>query len=422
MSTNIRILPALFLLLTISPKAVAPLQQKQDLLTYGITGSEKTDGTRPGFSSVMSRIEVQKLLLDIANSPRTPEFIDSVLQASGVSREDLEKLGLIRQQSDHYVLSFTLLTSADVRKVREVAETSARSLVAAFLARRKEIDASLNKYQVKEGDPKAVAYIVFGCFSLDWDGGDLAARKGYRTMPPKEGYIPWAEQKSELSLKGVYWGSHNEYLPDVVFTSFGDHFSLPRYAFPDLFWKLRQRLTQTEMPEGLKSKLVPAAQQSLSGMMRNAGRLMFTLREGEKSLDEMTKTSGIKPEDTAALVAVLEELGYVAQEKGRYRVLIPVFTQRDLPMLEELRRMGERIIDTWITTNYDQLKMMLSDITPIRFGVPFAHAFTQIWHYVFGIANRQLVEAGLFGNPYADARKYKGFIPVVWHPDVWRFR
>ena len=42
----------------------------------------------------------------------------------------------------------------------------------------------------------------------------------------------------------------------------------------------------------------------------------------------------------------------------------------------------------------------------------------RIWHYIFGAANRQLVEAGLFTNPYAESRRYKGFITVVWHPSL----
>jgi hypothetical protein len=36
-----------------------------------------------------------------------------------------------------------------------------------------------------------------------------------------------------------------------------------------------------------------------------------------------------------------------------------------------------------------------------------------IWHFVFEFANRALVEEGLFANPYAEDRRYQGFLPVV---------
>ena len=41
-----------------------------------------------------------------------------------------------------------------------------------------------------------------------------------------------------------------------------------------------------------------------------------------------------------------------------------------------------------------------------------------IWHYLFGIANRHLVEAGLFADPYASTRNYKGAIPAVYELEL----
>jgi hypothetical protein len=47
-------------------------------------------------------------------------------------------------------------------------------------------------------------------------------------------------------------------------------------------------------------------------------------------------------------------------------------------------------------------------------AVPFTESFTMVWHYIFGITNRRLVEAGLFADPYNEKRKFKGFIPLVY--------
>ena len=46
--------------------------------------------------------------------------------------------------------------------------------------------------------------------------------------------------------------------------------------------------------------------------------------------------------------------------------------------------------------------------------MPFEHVYTEIGHFVFGFANRTLVEQGLFANPYGDERRYRGFLPLVW--------
>ena len=48
----------------------------------------------------------------------------------------------------------------------------------------------------------------------------------------------------------------------------------------------------------------------------------------------------------------------------------------------------------WHESNYDRVREALSDLTPIKNGVPFERVYTEIWHFVFGIANRTLVEEG----------------------------
>ncbi len=393
-----------------------------NLLRYGIIGTETEIESQPSFSFVMSQFEVQKLLLDIAQSPRPPEFIGPALGSSEISHQDLEELGLIRREDERYVLSFTLLTKADAGIVRRVGEESARSLAADLLGRRDEIERALSSYNVGGVEAGAVAFILLGCFSLDWDGLTLAAERGYAATAPKDGYIPWAQERAELSLRSIYWGSHNEYLPDVVVTSFGDHFSRPRYALPDSIWRLELHLAEAEMPASVASKLVGPAQQALNRMMGDAGRLMLALREGEKTLDELAEKADMRAEDAEPLMELLAELDYAVQEGASYRARIPVFTPADLPLVEELRGIGESVLEGWMGSRYDELREQLAEITPMRFGVDFAETFAQIWHYIFGAANGQLVEAGLFADPYAEERRYKGFIPCVWHPDVWRRR
>jgi hypothetical protein len=385
-----------------------------DLLTYGIVGSESG-----AYSETMSHIPVQKLLLDLAALPRSPEYVDSALAGSGASRADLERLGLVQARGGSYLVHFTLFTKSDVVRIRAIAEDESKSLAGAFLARRADIASALKSYDVKTVDREAVAYIVLGCFSLDWDGLDVTAEENYRTtskpQPNGDNYIPWAEEKGELTLERIYWGSHNNFLqPDGNFTSFGDHFSLPRNGLPDLFWRLPGRAVQTGLPDSLQQSVRGVLSFSLQQTERRLGRLMLDLRTGEKTAAELAKIEDAQLDDAKSLLGFLVALGYVSESGGRYAAMVPVLTEIDRHMIAELRRMGREIMRQWLEANYNRIREQLHDLTPTRDGVSYADGFTQIWHYLFGITNRRLVEAKLFADPYASSRVGKGFIPCVW--------
>ncbi len=370
----------------------------------------------------MSKLPVQKVLLEIAAAPRSREFIEAGLAGTGVAVANLESLGLIKKRGDNYAVAFSLMTKADEQKVCEVTEARAHSLSEAFLKRRTEIETILRAYDMKGADPKAVAYLLLGCFALDWDGLNLTQENNYRVAAPErpngDHYTPWAREKNELILKGLFWGSHNDYQPDSVLTSFGDHFSVPRAALPDLFMRVPSRAIHPEMPMPLKRRVFAVVNQALAVSNRRAGLMMLALRDGEKNGEALAKAAGIKKSEADDLLGLLVELEYVETKGDLYRSRIPVFAERDKPMVVAILHLGREVMGQWLATNYEPMKTELSNITPSREGVPYAEGFTQIWHYVFGAANRQLVEAGLFANPYSDEQKHKGFIPTVWHPSL----
>ena len=72
----------------------------------------------------------------------------------------------------------------------------------------------------------------------------------------------------------------------------------------------------------------------------------------------------------------------------------------------------------WLAARYQPLSRELSTLTPQRHGVPLSNSFYWVWHPVFGVANRELVAAGLFADPYDSNRTFKGFIPAVYQLDV----
>lgn len=396
--------------------------QEESLLTFGVTGSEGGSG----YSLIMSRRAVQKALLEVARAPKGAELLREMLEDAGVDLQDLERLKLVRRQGGEYVISFPLFTREDVRKVRAAAENAAGSLVDVLLAHRAPIDDALQNYEAKKVDRKALAFIVIGCFSLDWDGLDLTAERGYRSLPEvtaDSAFMPWAEEKSELSLRGIYWGSHNACEGDLCFTTFGDHFSLPRYALPDLLWhgQFPPHLAR-EVPDESKPALERVKHMPASHLLRHAGDIMFALRDGPKTLEELAHFVGVATEAARALLTLLGGLEYAGKGEEHFHALAPVLSERDGALVRQLRRIGWESVDAWLQNSYDELKAQLSDLTAARYGVPFPVMFTQIWHYVFGTANRRLVEAGMFVDPYAPSRRYKGFVPVVWHQSLRHLR
>jgi hypothetical protein len=411
MSTYLRIFFLVFCFQAFLQNAVFGQSSETPLLDYSYSGTGKPGASGHEFLLVMAHHEVQKVLLEVAAEPRNLEFIEEELKGTGVTSEDLQTLRLIRREGDKYVLGFSLFTGADLDKIRAIAEVEGKSLATALLARRSEIQGILTHNPQAGVDWKARAFFILGCVSLDWDGLNLVREKGYLAVPEKGTYLPQAHQVGGGgSLRGLYWGSHN-FHETIAVTSFGDHHSLPRHALPDLLLALKSELRQMEAPESLKSKLVDAADALIR---RRTGMMMLALRKSEKTSKQLAEASGITEVEARKLLELLLELNYVNTADGRYRAIIPVLDEDDALMVKELRRLGREVMVKWFDERYKALRQQLSDLTPVLYGVPLSEGFYWVWHYLFGIANRELVAAGLFADPYDASRVYKGFIPAVY--------
>jgi hypothetical protein len=411
MSAYLRNFFLVLCLLALFQNAAFGQPNENPLLEYSYSGAGKPGASGHEFMSVMAHKEVQKVLLDVANEPRKAAYLDEKLKGTGVTSDDLQKLRLIRREGDKYVLAFSLFTNADLDKIRAVAEVEGKSLAAALLVRRSEIENILARNPQLGVDWKARAFIVLGCASLDWDGLDFVRKKGYLTVPEKGTYLPVAYQiGGGGSLRGIYKGSHN-FHETIALTTFGDHYSLPRNSLNEIF----DLIGQMQGPESLRSKLHDA---TFALVRRRAGMMMLSLREGEKTFEQLAEASGITDVEARALINLLLELNYISTVDGRYRALIPVFNEGDEPMVRELRRLGRDVMVKWFDEHYVALSKQFSDLAPARCGVPLAEGFYEVWHYIFGLANKELVAAGLFADPYDDSRIFKGFIPTVYILDV----
>jgi hypothetical protein len=388
--------------------------QEPPLLRYSIVGSSSCD-KKPCYDEVISNLSVQKMLLGLAAGSQSVNDVEAALKGAGVSLDDILRLKLIRRDGDRFSLNFPLFTAGDVQRIRASSEVYAGSLADAMLAHRQEIEAALQNYDLPSVDRKAVAYFVLGCASLDWGGLDLTAAKGYRKVSEKRpdgNYVPDAEEATPLSLERIYWGSHNSEYDGIRMTSFGDHFS-NRYTLPDLFWRLPDRVAETDFPEELKPSIESMLHASPRQRVMYITRMLVSLRDGEKTLPELAQAAKLQVKKAEPMVRMLLALEFVASHGDRYQASIPVLTKRDEAMYRRLLSIGNAVMDQWLAVNYPKMKAELHDLSFTRSGVPFEDGFTMIWHYLFGIANRKLVEAGLFADPYAANRKYKGSIPAV---------
>ncbi len=389
--------------------------QEKNLVDYSIVGSNSCD-KKPCYDDVISKIPVQKLFLDLAAAPVDAATVESALKQAGVPLSDVLQLRLIRREGGRYFLNFPLFTAADVVTIKAASDRYAASLAQALLERRHDIESALLAYGAPGVDRKAVAYVVLGCVSLDWDGLDITASKGYRKTTedrPDGKYVPAAEQKSEVSLQRIYWGSHNSQIGEAYFTSFGDHFS-PRYTLPDLIWRVPGRIADTQFPADIQRALRSLLAEALNNSGDEMGRIMLALRSGEKTKPELARSLAIPEANAGVLLDTLSELQFVRLQDGRYQAAVPVLTERDKEMVDKLRAIGRQVMESWLAANYPHIKSDLNHLSFTRSGVPFEDGFTMIWHYIFGITNAKLVEAGLFADPYDEARKYKGSIPMVY--------
>lgn len=418
------VLPVLcgVLVLGLANPAIAQAQEEGDLLTHGITGSvpaNTPDTQSPGL--VLSLRQVQELLLEVAESPRGRSYVEAALAGTEITPADLVAMHALREENGQYVIDFTFLTADDQRLVRDVSHRYGQSLAEAHLQRWPEIEETLSVYQMEHVDQRAVAFVLLGCFSLDWAGLRLTSELGYRGAREGWKYYLWAvEKRDEFSVKGFYWGGHSEYTEHLALTSFGDHFALPRYALPDLFWRMQGSLRHVAAPEEVRSLLRQVGSRQLDPLYEQVMDMMMALRSGEKTTEQLGEVAGTDTRQTQDLLRLLEELEYVRRVDGRYAAIVPVFAEADRPMVLELLRIGREVMEPWLHENYERIQADLGAITPLKYGVPYVEVFNQIWHYIFGYANQILIEEGKFYDPYGGARKFEGFLPMVWHQSVVR--
>jgi hypothetical protein len=309
-----------------------------------------------------------------------------------------------------YSLAFSLLTIEDRAAIRTAAEREGRLLAGFVLSHRQTIESLITAARLPAGDWRAAAFFLVGCVSLDWDGLNLVEERKYLARGSRDEFIPSAWQPVPPDeVRRLYWGSHN-YHDALAVTTFGDHAAVPRVGLPDLFWGMT-----LAAPDAIQAR----ARRAVEGLVRReATRVMLALRDGPKDLAGLAASVSVEQQPLKDTLALLVSLDYVAESAGRYEARITVLDERDRGMVRQVRQLGRQAMERWADDRYAALASELDALTPRKYGVPLSHSFYWVWHYIFGIANRELVAAGLFADPYDPGRRFPGFLPSVYRLNV----
>jgi hypothetical protein len=406
------------LILCLLAACVAPVFGQESPLQVGVTGSTPQEDTKnPTF--ILGTGDVQHLVLEIAEQPRERAYIDEAIAGMPFTVEDMVTVGLLREEEGLYWIDFNLLRVEDQLAILSLSDEMGRDLAESVLEWRAKFEALAAAHDQPHLDAAHFLFIVLGCFALDWDGLELTENKGYRAGAQRtldgESFTPWAKERGEeVSLEGLYWGSHSEAVNEFTFTTFGDHHSLPRFGLPDMLWRTGEAFGRyPDLPVERR-----AAARLLSTYLRDAlndiARVMATLRTRDHTQGELAEVTGMEEDKLERIVGLLEGANYVAVEGETIQGRALVLTARDAALVREIVALGREIMITWHEANYAAIRERLADLTPTRNGVPFERVYTEVWHFIFGIANRTLVDQGFFADPYSSERRHRGFLPVIW--------
>lgn len=395
------------------------------LLTTGVTGSIRASGGLEDPQYVLSFAPVQRLMLLAAHRPLSRAEIDAGLATTPVSRDDLLRLELLREDRNLYRLNYLLLTVSDQQTLFDVGARYGQSLADAFRMHRSELDRILSLYP-DSSLRRTLAFDLIAGAALNWEGLALTTELGYRVQPPrhKNGdvyLVHSAESGARQDLTGLYLDSETAPGSRMSFTTFGDGPSMPRLeGLPDVFegaesaienWRSRPDLYATLRAEYLTYVVLA---------MDDAGRVLQAVAGGTDSDSALAKTVPISEDRMTATLGLLTSIGYLHEENHRYAPGVPIITERDKPMVDETLKLCRSIMKEWLSRNYAPMEASLAGLSPMRNGVAYPLVFSEVWHYTFGSATKSLAESGFFANPRARGSRYAGYLPLVWASPVLR--
>jgi hypothetical protein len=363
---------------------------------------------------------VQHVVLDAVAGPIAAAHIDSLLHGTPVSRADLVTLGILRPHGNEYAIAYLVLTADDQRAIYAASEMYGPSLAHAYESHRADFDRLLAHYR-RPALRAELAFAIVAGMSMNWDGLKLTTELGYRVAPVRypngDAYLFHSNQPGANNpALGIYSESHSLPGARMTFTTFGDGPSIPRtHGIPDGF--------DGPAEDGLESlKNDPATYGAVQGELlayiedaaTDAGAVMAALAETPLTVPALRARVVLPDTRFGASLRLLEALGYIRRSGDTYEVAVPVLTPRDKPMLDSTLALSRRIMTEWLAANHSAMEHDLAGLSSVRDGLPFAAPFSEVWHYVFGLAAKSLAADGFFADPRAPSHRDTGYVPLVW--------
>lgn len=391
---------------------------------------------------------IRELVYELEGGPVGRDRVQAAIEDTDFSVADLLRVGLLREKEGRFYIAFNYFDLEDMQATHRSAEKRVPALIDAYLARGNDFDEIFSRYPIESVPDEVLAFVLIGGFSLNWDALEFTAERGWRRPAFVKGEVPsgepwqysfWASEldpgystRAFFSASTTFPGGPFNYAEDPVdfsFSSFGDPYSDPRMSFPDLLYLPGEAMASPVRE--IADRIGLADRRQLGLDVRNAlglelGRsvaaILFQLRKGPRSDGEL---QGALPHSEGRalsdLLDLLEETRYIEERAGRYHLLIPVLEHDDQVLVRDALALSREILSAWLSEHYPQIRAELSGLTSLQHGVPFESLFTEIWHTFFGLATKELVQAGLMADPYADAVPYQGSLPTLWRMSVYRF-
>ncbi len=378
-------------------------------IKFGICGDLDHHGTAEEHDPFVSlkKAGVKKLIYDLNREPMAEDELFSEYEGLAEDIERLLRLEFLKVRGKKIYVNFTFLDEADNRLLFDVCQGYAQGLVEEIISERALIEGTLSRYRNPRVCKEKLAFFVIGCYFLDWGSLDLFRRwdiaDNLKPRPGGNEYVLWGERVEGDLLKGVYWGGHMLPDTDPVFHTFGDHHvDTERRALPDLLHLFHG----FDFPGGgsYRTLLFERRKELASELAALVAKI------GKDGTDVSDLTDGTTSKEH---ISLLKEMNYVEEEAGMYYLAVPYFDVDDIEMIYDCISPFVPVLRAWLSDNLDSLRLDLEDARPLRNGVSFDEFFIQVWHVIFGLANRRLASEGLIYDTYAEDSKHPGYLPAV---------
>jgi DNA-binding MarR family transcriptional regulator len=340
--------------------------------------------------------------------------------------ENLEAAGVLKRDGEHYRVAYMVLSVADQRAIYAAAQVYGSSLADAFAAAAPRYRPLFARYPRAELRAD-LAFVTVAGYTLNWDGlrigNELGMRAQPRTRPNGDRYLLYSKEVGPRGdVTGFYWGSHSSNpIGNIRLTTFGDAPSQPRVGgLPDIYFGVTDGIDAFKNHPALVAAATAQVNSVFDEVLRLEGAIMLALRDQPKTIRQLEELTGSSTTHVSQAIEVLLASHYVRERDAqqRYSAAVLVLSEADRAMLDEARKLGRGILTEWLTSNYDKIKRDLSELDVSKAGVDFTQTFSEVWHFVFGYATKELAQRRFYTNPRDPGRAHVGFVPVVFKADL----